>query len=69
MKEGFASFIRSCLSFPLFFVKRGCRYYGVIGFTIKLSQTLSISKLAAAQPQGVAAAVTVGAEISLYLDC
>lgn len=48
-ERGCASFILSSLSFPLFFVKRGSRYYGVIGFTIKLSQTLSISMLVVAQ--------------------
>lgn len=66
---GCASFILSFLSLPLFFVKRVSRYYGVIGFTIKLSQTLSILTLAAAQLWGEGAAVTVGAEIFLYLDC
>lgn len=51
-ERGRASFNLSCLSFLLFFVKRGSRYYGVIGFTIKLSQTLSILKLTAAQSWG-----------------
>lgn len=64
-----ASFILSLSFPPLFFVKRGSRYYGVIGFTIKLSQTLSILMLAAAQLWEEGAAVTVGAEIFLYLDC
>lgn len=50
MKE---AVLLSCLSFsPLFFVKGGSRYYGVIGFTIKLSQTLSILEVAAAQSWG-----------------
>lgn len=47
-ERGCASFILSSLSFPLFFVIQGSRYYGVIGFTIKLSQTLSILTLTAA---------------------
>lgn len=47
-----ASSILSFLSSTLFFVKWGSRYYGVIGFTIKLSKTLSILKLAAAQLWG-----------------
>lgn len=64
---------RGCASFfssiPLFFVKPGSRYYGVIGFTIKLSQTLGILTLVAAQLGG-RRAVTVGAEIYLFhLDC
>lgn len=67
-ERGCASFSLSCLSFPL---KPGSRYYGVIGCTIKLSQTLSFLKVAAAQlwGGGEAAAVTVGAEMFLYLDC
>lgn len=68
-ERGCASF-HSFFSFiPLFFVIRGSRYYGVIGFKIKLSQTLSILALAVLQLWGEGAAVTVGAEIFLYLDC
>lgn len=50
--------------------------WGVIGFTIKLSQTLKVFffpffffKLAALWWSQEATAVTVGAEIFLYLDC
>ena len=48
--------------------------WGVIGFKIKLSQTLKVFffrffKLAALWWSQEATAVTVGAEIFLYLDC
>lgn len=48
-ERGFSSFILSSLSFSQFSTIPGCRYYGVIGLTIKLSQSLSILMLAVAQ--------------------
>lgn len=67
-ERGCVSFILSSPSFRLFFLIQGSRYYGVIGFTIKLSQTLSIFTLEAALLSGEQH-ITVGAEIFLHLDC